>query len=411
MGRISYELCVLTQLCDGRCHGNFLWGGVGVCTSHAGRSHQLQRHRFPAEIIAHAVWLGTVSSLPAGRVLLKPKGVVGLITPWNYPLSNPAQKIAGALVTGNVVVWRPSSICSQSSALLAALLARAGLPEPVLATIYETSSDLARQLVADDRVNAISFTGSTMVGRQIRATVLGRGGSVQCEMGGKNAAVVLSDSDLRHAAERIAYGAFSFAGQKCTAVSRVYVEGGVMGEFLSLLAEATSELVVGPADHPDTFVGPVISAAKKRDLVDICESARSRGIRALAIDQKTVGIATDSSMLAPVIFTDVPHDDDLMKTEFFGPVLAIAAVGSLAEAIRRVNGNEYGLAACIFTTDRDKARHFAGSVDVGTVKINDSTPGLSIGLPAGGWKASGAGIGELGDESIRFFTRSTAVIG
>ncbi|AWC25831.1 Aldehyde dehydrogenase, thermostable (plasmid) [Aminobacter sp. MSH1] len=355
--------------------------------------------------------VGVVSSLPEGGVLLKPQGLVGLITPWNYPLSSPVQKIAGALVTGNVVIWRPSPLCQETSALVTDLAVRAGLPDHVLTTLYEQGSDLARRLVADPRVQAVSFTGSTAVGQQIRQTVLQRQGAIQCEMGGKNAAVVVADADLRHAARRIAYGAFGFAGQKCTAVSRVYVEHEVADAFLALLSEAVSALGFGDPQSERTVAGPVISSDKRRELDGVREAALARGIPQLHLELTTVGDSTGGAFFAPTVFHDVPRDDDLMREEFFGPILAVTQVSDLTDAIACVNDSDYGLAACVFTTDRAKARRFAAEAEVGTVKINDSTPGLSVGLPAGGWKGSGAGVGELGDESIRFFTRSTAVIG
>lgn len=359
----------------------------------------------------HSGRVGELSSLTDAQVLLKPRGVVGIITPWNYPLTSPTQKLAAALVTGNVALWHPSSRCPRTSELLAELFADAGLPDAVLTLFRNSIKDEARKIVSDQRVSAISFTGSTAVGREVHAVASARHAAVQCEMGGKNAAVVLADAHLRHAARRLAYGAFSYAGQKCTAVSRIYVEDAVADTFHTYLLEETKALGFGSPYDRSTVVGPVISASKRVELERVCEQAESRGlIRQTMADGGVVNDGLES-YFAPVVFDMVPEDDPLMSTELFGPVLAVARVSGLEMGIQRVNDNEYGLAACIFTSNRDAARRFASAVEVGTVKINDSTPGLSIMLPFYGWKASGSGAGELGDESIRFFTKPTSVIG
>lgn len=352
--------------------------------------------------------VGECSGLSQGRVLLRPRGVAGLITPWNYPLSNPVQKIAAALVCGNTVIWRPSALCITSSRLLSETIAAATLPQGVFSMLIEDGSVLSRRLVDDGRVDAVSFTGSTEVGRQIYATASERLAAVQCEMGGKNAAVVLANADLQDAARKIAMGAFGFAGQKCTALSRVYVEAAVSDRFSQCLEAEVSALVVGDPREESTVVGPVISREKKLQLDQVCCDAVARGLRCVRPGEGA-SAADSGALFLPTIFYDVPQDDPLMQDELFGPVLAVARVANVGEALQRVNDCRYGLAASIFTSDATVAREFASRAEVGVVKVNQATPGLSVGLPASGWKNSGAGIGELAEESIRFFTKTTSV--
>lgn len=353
--------------------------------------------------------VATLAGFPEGSVMLKPRGVAGLITPWNYPISNPVQKIAAALVCGNPVLWRPSIVCGHSSLLLAEAIDAAGLPDGVFSVLLEDGSYLSRRLVADSRVDAISFTGSTAVGKDIYATASARLATVQCEMGGKNAAVVLADADLELAAKRIALGAFSFAGQKCTALSRVFIVASVADRFLALLQNEINALPFGDPVDPRTVVGPVISAAKKAELVQACAEAEARGLRRVPLSPLRIGNTDGDAFFPPTLFSHVPPSDPLMQEELFGPVLALAEVGDLDEALRCVNACGYGLAASIFTVSRVDAQSFAARAEVGVVKINQATPGLSVGLPASGWKNSGAGIGELAEESIRFFTKPTSV--
>jgi len=353
--------------------------------------------------------VATLAGFPEGGVLLKPRGVAGLITPWNYPLSNPVQKIAAALVCGNTVLWRPSVVCKRSSLLLAEAITAADLPEGAFTVLIEEESYLSRRMVADPRVDAISFTGSTAVGKDIYATASARLAAVQCEMGGKNAAVVLADADLQDAARKIALGAFGFAGQKCTALSRVFVVASVADRFRALLEIEIGALPFGDPRDPQTVVGPVISVAKKAELVQACTDAEARGLRRAQLNQRQVGAVSEDAFFPPTLFCDVPPNDLLMQEELFGPVLALARVIDLDEALRCVNECRYGLAASIFTASRADAQYFAAHAEVGVVKVNQATPGLSVGLPASGWKDSGAGIGELAEESIRFFTKPTSV--
>ncbi|WP_370212000.1 aldehyde dehydrogenase [Roseovarius sp.] len=355
--------------------------------------------------------IAELSGFGVGHVLVKPRGIAALITPWNYPISNPVQKIAAALITGNAIVWRPSPATPRCSAALADILGQLDLPDGLVTTLIETGSEGAKALVADTRVAAVSFTGSSTVGTEIYRNATRSGTIVQCEMGGKNAAVVLADADIDAAASRIVAGAFGFAGQKCTAMSRVFVESAVAPQFHQALAHAVAGAVYGDPSEPSTQIGPVISSAKARALEAVVAEASTRGLKPLDCAPRTIGDVSKDTFFVPRIFTDVPRADPLMQAEFFGPILAVATITDLDDAIVAVNDSDYGLAAAIFTADRAKAMHFAAEAEVGTVKINEATPGLSVALPATGWKASGAGPGELAEESIRFFTKSTAVIG
>lgn len=345
-----------------------------------------------------------------GQVSLKsPRGVVALITPWNFPASNVCQKAGAALIAGNAVIWRPSPVSPGVALAVTAAFDAAGLPPGVFNTLIEDSAELSQKLVQSNAISAVSFTGSTAVGLSIAGTASRRGAAVQCEMGGKNAAVVLQDADLDLAADRIAVGAFAYAGQKCTAISRLFVERAVADQFMPRLQLAISKLRVGMPDDPGTKVGPVISAAQVDRLQSAVQAACVRGAVVLSGGHPSAGELPEGAFFAPTLVQVSDSDEPLMQEELFGPVLTVAIVKHLSDAVRAVNNSEYGLASALFTNNLTATQTFIDSVRTGIVKINEAPPGLSPYSPACGWGNSSYGVGELAEEGIDFFTHKKTV--
>lgn len=346
-----------------------------------------------------------------GRVLFTrsyPHGVVAIITPWNFPFSNPCIKLAAALTTGNCVVWKPAPWSPATALHLTAILDEAGAPTGVVNTVLGGAA-AGEQLVGDERVGAVTFTGSTQTGRRIAGLVAARGAAAQMEMGGKNAVVVLPDADLETAARDVAAGAFLFAGQKCSAVSRVLVHNAVRARFQDLLIEATENLVLGDPRTDDTDVGPVVHERQlDRHLAAIDTARRSPG-ELLAGGKRANGPLRKGLYLAPTVLADLPADAPMHCEEVFGPVLAISSVADSANAITEVNRTPYGLAGAVYTHNQAEAWRFIDGCQTGTVKVNEPPVGLEPHVPTGGWKQSGLGQPELGPASLEFFTRSKTV--
>jgi len=331
----------------------------------------------------------------------EPIGVVACITPWNFPLSIPAWKLAHALATGNTVVWKPAEITPLTSVHLATALAEAGVPAGVVNTVLGEGAVVGRVLVGHPDVDGVSFTGSNAVGADIAARS-GTRQRVQLEMGGSNPAVVLADADLELAADEIAQGAFLSAGQKCTATARVIVEEPVYDELAERIAHLARTWRVGDPLDPTTVVGPVASEAQHRHvrghLLDVPERAR-----VLAGGPDAVA-PPEGWFVAPTVLAEVPADAPLATQEVFGPVTTLVRAKDYDDAVRLANATAYGLSASIFTRDLDLALRFAEDAEAGVVKVNKATTGNEPHVPFGGRKASGAGPSEMGWTARDFFT-------
>jgi acyl-CoA reductase-like NAD-dependent aldehyde dehydrogenase len=367
-------------------------------------------------------YYGALARLPYGELvpdgrpgtyasqIREPLGVVVLITPWNDPLLTPARKLAPALLAGNAVVIKPSTETPIIALRLAEILHRAGLPEGVLGTVTGLGREIGDALVADHRIRAVSFTGSTAVGIELQRTLAGRGVRVQTEMGGKNAAVVLDDADLDIAVPTIVAGAYAQAGQRCTATSRLVAQSGIAEELRARVATAVSELIVGAGTHPNVDVSPVVSTSAQADIRRRVASAINEGAEVIArsplsADQQKVGA------YAEPVFLAVDRSNSVWRDEVFGPVLAMSVVGSLDEAIAVVNDSAYGLASAVFTRSLDSAMTFVDAVNTGQVSVNQPTSGWDVHQPFGGFKDSGSPFKEQGLEALRFYTRvKTAAI-
>jgi alpha-ketoglutaric semialdehyde dehydrogenase len=335
-----------------------------------------------------------------GRSLLmsrrKPHGVAGCITPWNFPVAIPLWKIAPALAYGNAVAWKPSPAATAIARELAALLATA-LPPRVLALV--TGDATAGQALAE-AVDLISFTGSAAVGRSVAVAAAQRGIPAQAEMGGQNPAVILPDADLEQAARIIAQAAMGYAGQKCTATSRVIVVGDAAAAA-EALAAAVRRLPVGDPAEEDTVVGPVISDAAMSRVLDAEAEAERDGGRVILGDDP---VPEEGYFVAPVLVDGIEPSARVAQEEIFGPFAVILSARDDAEALRIANGVRYGLAASVFTRDLDRALRFTAELDAGLVRVNAPTSGVDFYAPFGGLKDSSAGPREQGKAAREFYT-------
>lgn len=342
-------------------------------------------------------------------VVRKPVGVVAVVTPFNFPIAIPAWKIAPALVHGNTVVWKPASTVPMLAVRLASALHDAGLPAGVL-NLLIADGGTGGHLIAHAGVDAVTFTGSTAVGRSIAASCAARGVAVQAEMGGKNAAVVLADADLDLAAEQVLLGAFRSTGQKCTATSRLIVEAAVADEFVDEVARRATALVVGDPLAEGTQMGPLVSDAALRTVLDGVGAALGQGARLLAGGTARLdGDLAQGWFAAPTVLELASTDADLWREELFGPVLGVVRADSAEAAFALAADSAYGLSAAVFTNDLGRALTAVDELDVGILHVNSETAGADPHVPFGGAKGSGYGPKEQGRASREFFTHTTTV--
>ncbi|HEU3760405.1 NADP-dependent glyceraldehyde-3-phosphate dehydrogenase [Streptococcus pneumoniae] len=313
----------------------------------------------------------------------EPVGIVLAIAPFNYPVNLSASKIAPALIAGNVVMFKPPTQGSISGLLLAKAFEKAGIPAGVFNTITGRGSEIGDYIIEHKEVNFINFTGSTPIGERIGRLAGMR--PIMLELGGKDAALVLEDADLEHAAKQIVAGAFSYSGQRCTAIKRVIVLESVADKLATLLQEEVSKLTVGdPFDNAD--ITPVIDNASADFIWGLIEDAQEKEAQALT------PIKREGNLLWPVLFDQVTKDMKVAWEEPFGPVLPIIRVASVEEAIAFANESEFGLQSSVFTNDFKKAFEIAEKLEVGTVHINNKTQRGPDNFPFLGVKGSGAGV-------------------
>ena len=313
----------------------------------------------------------------------EPVGVVLAIAPFNYPVNLSGSKIAPALIAGNVVMFKPPTQGSISGLLLAKAFEEAGLPAGVFNTITGRGSEIGDYIIEHKEVNFINFTGSTPIGERIGRLAGMR--PIMLELGGKDAALVLEDADLEHAAKQIVAGAFSYSGQRCTAIKRVIVLESVADTLVTLLQAEVAKLTVGdPFDNAD--ITPVIDNASADFIWGLIEDAQEKGAQALT------PIKREGNLLWPVLFDQVTKDMKVAWEEPFGPVLPIIRVANVEEAIAFANESEFGLQSSVFTNDFKKAFEIAEKLEVGTVHINNKTQRGPDNFPFLGVKGSGAGV-------------------
>lgn len=333
----------------------------------------------------------------------EPMGVIGLITPWNFPIAIPAWKIAPALAYGNTIVLKPAELVPGSAWALAEILSRAGLPEGVFNMVAGRGSELGPRMIENPKVRAISFTGSVPTGRGIAAACGQHLKKVQLEMGGKNPLVVLDDADLDVAVSAALNGAFFSTGQRCTASSRLVVADGIHDRFVSALTDKLKALVVGDALDPRTQMGPVVDEKQLEQDLSYVEIAGQEGGR-LAFGGERLTLDKPGFYMAPALFTDTRNDMRINREEVFGPVASVVRVKDYEEALHVANDTSFGLSSGICTTSLKYASDFKQKSQAGMVMVNLPTAGVDYNAPFGGTKGSSFGSREQGRYAVEFYT-------
>ena len=354
----------------------------------------------------------TPSELPdtIAYTVRRPVGVVAIITPWNFPLAIPAWKIAPALICGNTLVFKPASSTPATAVKLVQIFEEAGLPPGVLNLVTGPGSSVGRVFVESPDVKGISFTGSTEIGTGIYADGARSLKKVQCEMGGKNAVILLADADLDKALGGIVQGAFGSTGQRCTATSRVIVEEPIYDEFMEQLVARTADLKIGNGLDPDVDVSPLASQSQLDTVTGYIGIGAEEGAR-LVYGGNTLsgGIYDDGYYVEPTIFTDVDPSMRIAQEEIFGPVLTVFRAKDLRDAVSISNSVEFGLSSSVYTRDLAQAFEYVNTVETGMVHINSPTLGGEVHLPFGGLKSSGVGHREQGVAAVEFFSEVITV--
>lgn len=334
-----------------------------------------------------------------------PLGVVGAITPWNFPVAIPIWKIAPALIYGNAVVWKPASETAVTAALVMECFHEAGLPEGVLNLVIGGGKEIGQGLAEHPGVQGITFTGSNAVGKAVGGAAFARGAKYQLEMGGKNPIIVAADADLDLAVDATISGGFKSTGQKCTATSRVIVVKDVYEAFRDKLVEKTASIRVGDGLSEATWLGPCANEKQYETVLGYIKKGQEEGATLLL-----GGTAPDDEELrngyyiAPAIFEDVDSRMAIAQEEIFGPVLALLKAADLSEAIELANDVQFGLSASLYTKDIASALAFVQEMDAGLVRINAETAGVELQAPFGGMKDSSSHSREQGQAAIEFFT-------
>lgn len=352
------------------------------------------------------------SALPDkfNMTMRQPMGVVGIITPWNFPMAIPAWKTFPALLAGNAVVLKPASDTPLLALKMADILHEAGLPAGVLNVITGPGSLLGDGLASHKDVNMISLTGSTEVGRRV-AEICGRDlRRCALELGGKNAVVVLEDADLELAVESVAWGAFGTSGQRCTATSRVIVHKAVEQEFTDRLVAAAEKLRIGNGLDPQIDMGPLVNKGRVKAVHAYTQVGQQEGARLVTGGAPLDGDGySQGAFYKPTVFTNVRPHMRIAREEIFGPFVSILSVSSYEEAVEVTNGIEYGLSASVFTNDLRTTFRAMRDIESGLLYFNAPTTGAEIHLPFGGMKASGNGHRELGRHAVEEFSEPKSV--
>ncbi len=336
-------------------------------------------------------------------VLREPIGVVGLITPWNFPIAIPAWKIAPALAYGNTVVFKPAELTSACAWTLAEIISRCGLPAGTFNLVMGQGARVGEQLVNASQVDAISFTGSQGVGRHVLTATAARGARCQLEMGGKNVQVVLDDADLELAAEVSLQSAFFSTGQRCTAASRLVVVDTVHDRFVEILSEKMRRLRVGHALNESTQIGPVVDAKQLAKNLEYLRIGKDEGAT-LSVGGDLLTLDTDGHYLQPALFLNSTSTMRINREEIFGPVASVIRVRDYDEALEVTNNTPFGLCAGIATQSLKHARHYQRHAKVGMVMVNLPTAGVDYHVPFGGRKSSSFGPREQGRYASEFYS-------
>ncbi|MGN6157222.1 MAG: aldehyde dehydrogenase family protein [Devosia sp.] len=349
----------------------------------------------------------TIPSVRPGvgvEITREPIGVVGIITPWNFPIAIPSWKIAPALCFGNTVVFKPADLVPGCSWAIVDILHRAGLPKGVLNLVMGKGSVVGQAMLDAKEINAFSFTGSVGTGRRVADASIKVMRKFQLEMGGKNPTVVLDDADLKVAVETVANSAFFSTGQRCTASSRVIVTEGIHDKFVAALSERVRSLKVGDALEKGIEVGPVVDPGQLKQDTDYIDIGKKEGAK-LAAGGELLKLKTPGYYLQPTLFTEATNQMRISREEIFGPVASVIRVKDYDEALATANDTEFGLSAGIVTTSLKYATHFKRNAEAGMVMVNVPTAGVDFHVPFGGRKGSSYGPREQGKYAVEFFTQ------
>lgn len=335
-----------------------------------------------------------------------PLGVVGIISPWNFPMNVMNRKTLPALLTGNTVVFKPASFTPWSGIFMAQLFERAGLPPGVFNCVTGMGSRIGNAIVEDPRVRAISFTGSTEVGKKIQVKCSVNLTRTQLELGGKNALIVMDDANLNDAVGAAITAGFSNGGQWCTSTSRILLHKGISKQFMDALVERIGKMKIGDGMQETTDMGPVAGPEQFRDISKAIEQAKADGATMVTGAQPA---DPKGYYVNPTVFTSVKTSMPIFRDEIFGPVLAVCEFGSLDEAIELANNSIYGLSSAIFTTNLASAKKYVDGIEAGLAHVNVHTGYKEPSMPFGGVKQSGAGLPENSTTGLEFFVDQKAV--
>ena len=333
----------------------------------------------------------------------EPVGVVGLVTPWNFPIAIPAWKIAPALAYGNCVVFKPADLVPGSAWALSEIISRSGIPEGVFNLVMGRGSSVGNTIVNSPDVDAISFTGSVATGTTILEAAAARKARVQLEMGGKNPLIVLDDADLDNAVNCAVQGAFYSTGQRCTASSRLIVAEGIHDKFVAAMQDALQNLTVGDARKAGTNMGPVVDQSQLDQDMSYIDIGAKEGAK-VAIGGERLNRETEGFYLSPCLLTETTNDMRVNQEEIFGPVATVIRVKDYDEAIDVANDTEFGLSAGICTTSLKYTNAFKRQSEAGMVMVNLPTAGVDYHVPFGGRKGSSYGNREQGSYAKEFYT-------
>jgi acyl-CoA reductase-like NAD-dependent aldehyde dehydrogenase len=336
----------------------------------------------------------------------RPVGVVGLITPWNFPIAIPTWKTAPALAYGNTVVMKLAQDSPLTGLHLAAAFEQAGLPEGVLNIVIGRGAAAGEPLIGAEAVRAVSFTGSVPVGLGVREQATAAGKRVQLELGGHNPLIVAEDAALDAAVTAAYAGAYWSAGQKCTATRRMYVQSGVYEQFRERLLARIAEGKIGDPADPATEVGPLVNEKQFEEVLAGIERGRDQGGTVLAGGERA---DDEGYLIAPTLFEDVADDAFLSCEEVFGPVSSLYRYDTIDEAIQRANAVRFGLSASVFTTNLRTAQQCVDELQAGILHVNSQTAGADVHVPFGGTKDSGFGPHEQGSAAHEFYTEEITV--
>ncbi|HEY2846653.1 MAG TPA: aldehyde dehydrogenase family protein, partial [Pyrinomonadaceae bacterium] len=365
----------------------------------AGETRRLTGETIPSELPANFAY-----------TIREPHGVVGVITPWNFPIAIPVWKIAPALAAGNTVVFKPASNTPGTAVRIVELFVEAGIPEGVLNLVIGSGGTVGNEIADHPAVRAISFTGSSEIGFQLYERIAKRGIPFQAEMGGKNPVVVLDDCDIDLAVEHTAQGAFGSTGQRCTATSRAVVMSGIADKFVEKVVARAKSFKLGAGLDATSDIGPAVDESQFNTVLKYIDIGKEDGATLVCGGKKADGNGLSNGyFVEPTVFDHVTPDMRIAREEIFGPVLSVLRVESFDEALQVANDSEYGLSSSVFSNDYNDITRFIDEIESGMTHVNSPTTGGEAHIPFGGVKATGIGPREQGSTALDFYTELKVV--